>query len=192
MGEATGGHGLPGVGFIPGVVGSVPPFPGAVGAGFVFDEPVFGVEPEAPLVVPGRVPQGEPLGDLPGFVGVFGLMVDGCVVLPGVGLVGEFEPGTVGLVVPFGEVDPGVCGVDCGVAVRAGGVAVLAGGVAGLAGGVAGEPGVVLCPAAPPAGGAPLAGAVCATAQLAHSSTTDSNVNFLADIIRPPEILSVH
>lgn len=72
------------------------------------------------------------------------------MLLPGVGLPGEFEPGTVpGVVflgvVPFVELEPvvlefwGACGVAVlggGVAVPAGGVAVLAGGVTVLAGGV--------------------------------------------------------
>jgi hypothetical protein len=154
--------------------------------GFEPDDPGFGVEPVDPLAVPGSVPQGDPLGEPPGLFGVLGLMVDGCVVLPGVGAVGEFEPGTVVFGTPLGDVEPGVvCGVPAGgVAVPAGGVAVLPGGVAVLAGGVAGDPGVEVCPADPglPAGGAPPEGAACATAQLAQQSTADSNASFDVDI----------
>jgi hypothetical protein len=195
-GDATGGHGLPGVGLIPGVVGEVPPPFGLPGVdGFELDDPAFGVVLDVPFVVPGRVPHGEPLGELPGFVGVLGLMVDGCVVPPGVGAVGEFDPGTVVFGVPLGDVAPGVlCGVVVpaggvavpagGAAVVAGGVAVPAGGVAVLAGGVAGDPGVDVCPADPdPAGGtAPPEGVDCAMAQLAQPSTTESNTSFDFDI----------
>lgn len=186
---------MPGVGLIAGLLGDVPLLPWPLvlpGAdGFeLFEEPEFGVEPGVEFVASGRVPQGE----LPGLFGVFGLTVDGCVVLPGVGLAGVVEPGTVVFGVPPGEVDPGVvCWVvpAGGVAVPAGGVAVLAGGVAGLAGGVAvpaggvaGEPGVEDCPALPepPAGGAPPEGAACATAHVAQPSTTDSNASFDFDI----------
>lgn len=66
------------------------------------------------------------------------------MLLPGVGLPGEFEPGTVPGVVFLGvvsllELEPGVLGFwgAWGVAVLAGGVAVPAGGVAVLAEGVA-------------------------------------------------------
>lgn len=186
LGEATGGHGVPGVGLIPGLLGDVPLLPWLVLPGvdgFELDDPEFGVDPGVEFVAPGRVPQGEPLGELPGLFGVLGLMVDGCVVLPGVGLAGVFEPGTVVFGVPLGDVDPGVvCGVAVpagGAAVLAGGVAVLAGGVAVPAGGVAGDPGVEDCPALPEplAGGAPPEGAVCATAQVAQHSTTDSNAS---------------
>ena len=183
------------MGLIPGLLGDVPPLlpwlfvlPGA--DGLELEEPEFGVEPGVPLVFPGNVPQGEPLGELPGLFGVLGLMVDGCVVLPGVGLAGVFEPGTVVFGVPLGDVDPGVV---CGVAVPAGGVAVLAGGVAVLAGG-AGDPGVEDCPALPEplAGGAPPEGAVCATAQLAQHSTADSNASFDFDIRLSPSGPSVN
>lgn len=191
------------MGLIPGLLGDVPPLlpwlfvlPGA--DGLELEEPEFGVEPGVPLVFPGNVPQGEPLGELPGLFGVLGLMVDGCVVLPGVGLAGVFEPGTVVFGVPLGDVDPGVvCGVAVpagGVAVLAGGVAVLAGGVAVPAGGVAGDPGVEDCPALPEplAGGAPPEGAVCATAQLAQQSTTDSNASLDFDIRLSPSGPSVN
>lgn len=183
-GEATGGHGLPGVGLIPGLLGEVAPLPlglfGLAGAdGFEFDDPAFGVVLDVPFVVPGRVPHGEPLGELPGFVGVLGLTVDGCVVLPGVGVAGEFDPGTVVFGVPLGDAVPGVF---CGVVVPAGGVAVPAGGVAVLAGGVAGDPGVEACPADPAGGTAPPEGVDCAAAQLPQQSTTESNVSFDVDI----------
>ena len=192
---------MPGVGLIPGLLGELPllswplVLPGV--DGFELEEPEFGIEPGVEFVAPGRVPHGAPLGELPGLFGVFGLTVDGSVVLPGVGLVGVVEPGTVVFGVPLGEVDPGeVCSVvpAGGVAVPVGGVAVLAGGVAGLAGGVAvpaggvaGEPGVEVCPALrePPAGGAPPDGAVCATVQLPQHSTTDNNTNFDFDIESP-------
>ena len=192
---------MPGVGLIPGLLGDVPllPWPLVLPGvdGFELDEPGFGVDPGVEFVAPGRVPHGEPLGELPGLFGVFGLTVAGCVVLPGVGLVGVVEPGTVVFGVPLGEVDPGLvcCVVPAGgVAVPAGGVAVLAGGVAGLAGGVAvpdggvaGEPGVEVCPALrePPAGGAPPAGAVCASAQLPQHSTMNNNANLDFNIKSP-------
>jgi hypothetical protein len=171
------------VGFIPG--DELLLLPWLPGVEFGLDEPVFGVEPDAPLAVPGKVPQGEPLGEVPGVFVVLGFTVDGCVALPGVGVVGEFEPGTVVFGVPLGAVDP-----VCGVAVPAGGVAVLAGGVAVLAGGVAGEPGVEVCPALlePPAGAAP-PGELCATAQLAQHKTTDSNVSFRDDMSKDLQTL---
>ncbi len=190
-----------GVGLVPGVLGDVPlsPWPLVLPGvdGFELDELEFGVELGVEFVAPGRVPHGEPLGEPPGLFGVFGLTVEGCAVLPGVGLVGVVEPGTVEFGVPLGEVDPGV--VCCvvlagGVAVPAGGVAVLAGGVAGLAGGVAvlaggvaGEPGVEACPALPepPAAGAPPDGAVCASAQLPQHSTTDNNASLDFDMKSP-------
>ena len=188
LGEATGVHGLPGVGLIPGLPGEVPPLlfslPGL--DGFELDDPEFGEEPDVPLVVPGTVPHGEPLGEPPGLFGVLGLMVEGCVVLPGVGLAGEFAPGTVAFGFPLGELVPGVAwGVPTGgVAVPAGGVAVPAGGVAVRAGGVAGEAGAELCPAVPePPAGAPPEGALCATAQLPQHNTTESNANFGDDMI---------
>jgi hypothetical protein len=54
------------------------------------EDPVFG----APGV-PGNDPHGEPLGAVPGVFGVFGFIVEGCVLLPGVAGFGEVEPGTV-------------------------------------------------------------------------------------------------
>jgi hypothetical protein len=201
LGDATEGHGVLGVGLVPGVPEEVPlsPWPLVLPGvdGFELDELELGVEPGVEFVAPGRVPHGEPLGEPPGLFGVFGLTVNGCVVLPGVGLVGVVEPGTVVFGVPLGEVDPGVvcCVVLAGcIAVPAGGVAVLAGGVAGLAGGVAvlaggvaGEPGVEACPALPEplAEGAPPDGAVCASAQLPQHSTTDNNATLDLDIESP-------
>lgn len=197
---AAGGHGVPGEGLIPGEGLVLPWLPGV--GGFGLD--VFGVESEAPFAVPGKVPHGEPLGEVPGVFVLLGFTVEGCVVLPGVGEFGEFDPGTVAFGVPPGEVEPGVVcplvcpGVACGVAVPAGGVAVLARGVAGLAdgvavpaGGVAGEPGVEVCPALPePAAGAAPPGELWAIAQLAQHNTTDSNVNFRDDIFEPPDCAS--
>lgn len=152
------------------------------------DDPAFGVEPVDPLPELGKVPQGEPLGD------ELGVVFEGCVVLPGVVLLGEV-PGVV-LGVPLGEVEPGVVwpgvcpGVVCGVAVWAGGVAVLAGGVAG-------EPGVELwpaelCPAElePPAGAAPPA-ELCATAQLPQHKKTDNNASFVDMCFKPPVFRNV-
>ncbi|HEY3617231.1 MAG TPA: hypothetical protein VGK96_10490 [Candidatus Sulfotelmatobacter sp.] len=130
------------------------------------------------------VPQGELLGEVPGVFGVLGLAVEGCVVCPGVELVGDVDPGVVVFGVPLGEVEPGFCpGVVCGVAVPAGGVALPAGGVAALAGGVAGEPGVELCPVLllePPAGAPPPA-ELWATAQLPQHNTT-ANISFRDDM----------
>ena len=78
------------------------------------DDPVFGVDEFGVPAVPGKVPHGEPLGVVPGVLEVFGFTVDGCVLLPGVAGLVEFEPGTV-------DEEPGV-------ALPAGGVAVPVGG----------------------------------------------------------------
>jgi hypothetical protein len=156
-GEATGGQGLP-VGVVPGVPGVAELlwlFPEVEGDERGLEDPAFGVEPGA---VSG-VTQGVPIG----VVGL-GSVVDGCVLLFGVGVVGEVGLGTV--VVGGGVV--GVAELPGGVVVVPGGVAVLLGGVAGLPGGVA-VPGVWVCPAVPgvPEGGAPPEGAICATTQIA-------------------------
>lgn len=126
----TGGQGLR-VADVPGVVES-PEF-GEPG----FDEPELDDPPFEPLVapgVPGKVPHGEPLGLVPGLLGLFGFTVGGCVLPPGVGGFGEFEPGTVegvfGVVVPVG----GFVGAVDGVVAPVGGVVV---------------PGVWACPEAP-------------------------------------------
>ena len=59
------------------------------------------MEPDDPFTVP--VPQGELLGEVPGVFGVLGLAVDGCVVLPGVELFGDVDPGVVVFGVPAGR-----------------------------------------------------------------------------------------
>jgi hypothetical protein len=73
-------------------------------------DPAFGVE------LPGNVPQGDPLGVVPGAVEVFGFTVDGFVLLPRVAGFVEFDPGTVdgavgGLVEPVRGLTEPVCGV---------------------------------------------------------------------------------
>jgi hypothetical protein len=117
--------------------------------------------PVAP-VVPGRDPQGEPLGLFPGVV--FGSIVEGFVVLPRVGGFGEFAPGT----------GAGALGVGDGVV----GVAVPPGGVAVF--------GADVWPAAPevPAGGAPPAGAACAITQAAQRRMAERKPRFLEEINR--------
>jgi hypothetical protein len=139
------------------------------------DEPGFGVvEPGVPAV-PGKVPHGEPLGVVPGVLLVLGFTVEGCVLLPGVAGLVEFEPGTP----EFGVVEP----VGGGVVVLVGGAWVV------LVGGVA-APGACDCPAAPelPAGAAPPAGAVCATIQLAQRRSMERKPIFLGDIIMTPSL----
>lgn len=205
LGEADGGQGVPGVGFIP-------EFPAVVLPGLVEVEGelvVPEVEPVDPLAEPGRVLQGEPLPDVPVLFELFGF-AEGCVVLPGAGVAGEVDPGVVvvfgvplGAVDPgvvvfgvplgvvFGDVVPGVVWVVGGVAVLAGGVAVPAGGVAVPVGGVAvpaggvAVPGVEVCPAVPelPAGAVPPAGELCATTQTAQHRTTGSKISFFIDMI---------
>ena len=153
--------------------------------GPVFGDPVFGAEPDAPFAVPGKVPQGEPLGEVPG---LFGFTVDGWVVLPGAeGFVG-FEPGVLVFGVPLGEEAPGVVcpGVVCPGLVCPGavcGVVAPVGGFTEPVGGAVCEPEVELCPALlePPAGAAP-PGELWATAQLAQHNTTDNNVSFRDDM----------
>jgi hypothetical protein len=94
---------------------------------------VFGVEAPGVPAVPGKFPQGEPLGVVPGTVEVFGFTVDGCVPVLGVAGFVEFEPGTVeDVAVPTG----GVAVLGGGVAVPGGGVAIPGGGVAVPGGGV--------------------------------------------------------
>lgn len=104
----AGGHGAPVDGFIPGEELLLLLWLPDVG-GFedpVFEDPIFGAEFEVPFAAEGKVPQGVPLGDKPGLLVVFGLAVDGCVELPGEGVLVEFEPGVVVLGVPLGEVGP--------------------------------------------------------------------------------------
>jgi hypothetical protein len=74
LGETTGGQGLP-VGDIPGVE-ELFPLPELGGVEPVVD-PVFGVELPGAPAVPGKVPQGDPLGLVPGAVDVFGSTVEG-------------------------------------------------------------------------------------------------------------------
>lgn len=148
----------------------------------VFDEPVFaapvlGVEefPAEP-VAPGMGPQGDVVADDPG---VFGLIVEGLVVLPGVGGLGDVAPGTVVGVV--------------GVAVLPGGVAVVAGGVAPLEVFAPVLPAFPEFPtpaagAMPPAGAAPPAGALCATTQTAQARNIERKISFVADIDKPPAL----
>jgi hypothetical protein len=72
--------------------------PGFVEPGL--EDPAFG----APGVA-GSDPHGDPLGTVPGALVVFGFIVEGCVLLPGVAGFGEVEPGTVpvgGVPVPVG------------------------------------------------------------------------------------------
>ena len=119
FGDDVGGHGVP-EGLVPGLACDVPASlpelpPGVAGDEPEFDEPEFGFEALGAPGVPGNVPQGDPMGVVPGLFGVFGFTVEGCVLLPGVGLPGEFEPGTVSGVVflgvvPLVELDPGVFG----------------------------------------------------------------------------------
>ncbi len=143
----------------------------------VFAALVLGVEefPAEP-VAPGMVPQGDVVEDDPG---VFGLIVDGLVVLPGVGGLGDVAPGTVaGLV---------------GVAVVAGGVAVLPEGVAVPEVFAPVLPAFPAFPvpaagAVPPAGAAPPAGALCATTQTAQARNIVRKVSFVADIGKPPAL----
>lgn len=143
-------------------------FPDVEGDEPGLEDPVFGVEPPPAVPgIPGKVPHGELLGLV-----VFGSIVDGCVLLPGVGVLGEFEPGTV-------VVGGGVVGVE----ELLGGVVVVPGGVMVLPGGVA-VPGVWVCPAVPgvPAGGVPAEGVLCATTQIAEKSSSERKVSFRADI----------
>jgi len=174
VGLALGGHGVPGVGFIPGELLPLPLpwFPGA--EGFELDDPVLGSAPGVPFAVPGKGPHGEPLGAVPGVVVVLGFTVEGCVVLPGVGLFGELEPGAVVFGVPLGEPDPGAV---CGVVDPVGGLTLPVGGAV--------ERGAELCRALlePPAGAAP-PGELWATAQLAQHNTTDSKVSLGNDIFQ--------
>lgn len=58
-------------------------------------EPVLGDDPVGEPAVPGMVPQGETLGEVPGVVVVLGFTVEGCVLLPEEGGLVEFAPGTL-------------------------------------------------------------------------------------------------
>ena len=128
-GEAAGGQGVP-EGVVPGVPG-VPELPCLLAEveGEVEDDepgledPAFGVELPG---MPGKGPQGlVALGSL-GVV-VLGSIGDGWVLVPGVGVFGEFVLGTGvvgGGVVGVAGLPGGVTGVPAGVAVLPGGVAV--------------------------------------------------------------------
>jgi hypothetical protein len=122
---------------------------------------VLGVDPVLVVgvpAVPGIEPQGEVCADEPGVV--LGFIVDGCVVLPGVGGFVDVAPGTgvgvVGVAVPGGVVVPGAFAPEA--------------------------------PALPevPAGAAPPAGALCATIQTAQPRNIESKASFVADIPDPP------
>ena len=188
FGEALGGHGVPGVGFIPEFV-ELLPLLWPLLPGVVELEVDPGVELEELLLfVPGNGPHGPLFGCVP-----LGAVVAG--VLPGV------VPGVVllGVVVLFGIVLGVVLGV---VVVPAGGVAVLPGGVAvpgvvvdpGVGDPGVVDPGVVLCPAVPVEllelpGDVPPAGAVCATAQPPQHNTAESRTNLFLDICIASELL---
>jgi GLTT repeat (6 copies) len=163
-------------GFEPGFVvpGLVDPPLGVV-PGFV-DDPGL-VEPglvEPGLVAPGLVAPGLVAPGLAPVFGLFGFVVEGCVL--GVfGFVG-FDPGAVLLPEPVG-----------------GGVVLLVGGrpvfpVGGAEGedwpGVAEPPAAPAVPAPPPAPAPP----ACATTQVAQPRTKDSKANFVADFMRPPAL----
>ena len=109
-------------------------------------EPVFGVELLGAPAVPGKVPQGEPLGVVPGAVVVFGFTVEGWVLPLALGGLVEFDPGTV---------DGDVGGFTDPVG---GALGELVGGTVALVD----VPGVRDCPAdaALPVAGAPPAGAL--------------------------------
>jgi hypothetical protein len=102
---------------------------------------------------------------------VFGFMVEGFVVLPGVGGFVEFAPGTV----------DGAFGVGEGVV----GVEELAGGVALPPDGVVVLPGDCwpAVPEVPAAGAEPPAGAACAIAQKAQRRITESKKRVLVETI---------
>src|SRR5437763_721626 len=125
------------------------------------DDPAFA------LPDPGRFPQGDPLGVVPGAAEVFGFAVDGCI-LPAdeAGFVG-FEPGVPG----GGGTEP--VGGAVGLLVGGGGVVE---GVVPL--------GVWLCRADAelPAVELPPAGALWATTQVAQKRSMATNVSFLVDI----------
>ena len=202
FGEALGGHGVPGVGFIPEFV-ELLPLLWPLLPGVVELEVDPGVELEELLLfVPGNGPHGPLFGCVP-----LGIVVAGVLpgVVPGVVLLGVvvlcgIVLGVVLCVVEPGYEDPGVVlGV---VVVPAGGVAVLPGGVAvpgvvvdpGVGDPGVVDPGVVLCPAVPVEllelpGDVPPAGAVCATAQPPQHNTAESRTNLFLDICIASELL---
>jgi hypothetical protein len=127
-------------------------------------DPGFGADAPGAL---GRFPHGEVPGVPPGVV--FGFMVEGFVVLPGVGGFVEFAPGTVDGVFGVGE---GVVGVE----ERSGGVALPPDGVVAVPGDC--WPAV---PEVPAAGAEPPAGAACAMTQEAQSRITESKKRLLVE-----------
>ena len=99
----------------PGVAELPWPFPDVAGEPELLD-PAFGVG------LLGKVPQGDPLGVVPGAVEVFGFTVDGFVLLPRVAGFVEFDPGTVdgevgGFVEPVCGFTEPVCGAVLGAGV---------------------------------------------------------------------------
>lgn len=148
------------------------------------DEPEPEVFGELFPAVPGMVPQGDPLGVVPGAAEVFGFTVEGCVALPGVGVLVEFAPGTV-----EGAVEP----VGGAVVLPVGGAVVLPVGGAALVpvGGAecdcpAGLPAAL--PVALPAGADPPAGALCATTHVPQHRITERKVSFVIDIAKLPKL----
>jgi len=81
------------------VAGSDPGF-GVAGLEPGFDVAGF-VEAAVPAAL-GRVPQGDPLGIVPGVLVEFGFTVEGDVLVPGVAGAGEFAPGMLPGEVEFG------------------------------------------------------------------------------------------
>lgn len=109
FGETVVGHGVPGVGFIP----LLPAF-----ALWLLPEEVDGLEldpvvvlPAVPLAVPGKVPQGDEVGEAVeplGAVLLFGAVLFGVAVFPGVVVLGVVDSGAVPLGLELGEAEPGV------------------------------------------------------------------------------------
>lgn len=138
-----------------------------------FGVPGFGVPgvvlPAVPL--PGTLAQGDPLGVVPGVVALFGFMVDGWVLLPGVGVFVEFDPGTA----------PGVVGlVGGGVVAPVGGAVVVFVGGGALVGACAGCPPLPVAPA-------PLPEPLCADAHVAHPRIVQRRAIFLIVISKTPK-----
>jgi hypothetical protein len=102
---------------------------------------------------------------------VFGFMVEGFVVLPGVGGLVEFAPGTVDGVLGVGE---GVVGFE----EPAGGVALPPDGAVVLPGDC-----WLAVPELPAAGAEPPAGAACAIAQKAQRRITESKKRLFVETI---------
>ena len=105
FGDVAGGQGVPGPGVIPGLPGLLPSFALSGVDGLVLGVPASGALPGAPFGVPGKLLHGDPEGELP--CGAFGVTVDGCVALSGVGEAGVVDPGVFGIGVVPGEAEPG-------------------------------------------------------------------------------------